>query len=654
MGLRNRFEIGRFVAILLAAVITALLPLRMLIGQSAAGTDKNISLLLDGFTSNAGQKRRISSDDYEKMLSGLKTFGSGFEVSISIEREAESLAYKALRTAAHVHGPECYAGHNHKACGCRFHTHTSACRCQGTYRKYSYTEDGTSVCYKCMGTGKTGNIETCPACKGKEPDWTPVPCPSCNGEGIGLYKVWHVCPNCDGAGCNICDEGKPGGWYKEEYDTCRGCRGRGTVLDRIPCSTCNGRGTIGEIKTCSSCSGRGYRESSTVHYTCDSCGSGDSAAYGSACGRLVCGMDFESYECGVTNEDNSPRCDRIIVDAEYQQVCHIRQFDTPDMVDTVIGFTFLNGDRKDIRTGLVRGTDDFDSSKPGTLELCLSYTGYFETADNYETRLFPIRVEVDRTAAVCEKCGKTYYIDGNGKDPGCPYCAEEDFTIRVSVNGEVIKGGIPRIDVYKVGREGEVLISKDDYTLFYDTDSLGENEAALYYSGCWEYFTISVVPDPDEVIFSDDGENTGGNDHGDVWPGGSDGNQGSGTHEGDGGDPGNAGGSSGNNSGSGGNSNGGNSNGGSGSGSDANGADAGVIQWVAPGTEDGTVPGKYVHIPDEEIISIISMNGSFELREGDLLNVTVTVNGKNTFDRILKVLFIPERIKDRYTSGIIV
>ena len=664
MSKRNRIEIGRFVAVILAAVVAAILPLRMIVSGSASKTDKNLSMLVDGFTSNVCLKKRITVSDYEEVLSALSKMGNGFELSISVEREAQSIAdkgeiniQKAMLVAAHVHGPECYAGHNHLASGCRFHTHTPDCRCSGTFTKFSYTESGTSTCGMCNGTGKTGSISVCPTCKGKDPDWTEVVCPFCDGEGIGLYSVWHVCPHCNGAGCNVCDEGKPGGWYKEEYDTCRGCRGRGTVLDRIPCSVCNGKGTVGEIKTCSSCSGRGYRDNNTSHYTCSACGMGDSTIYGYSCGRLICGMDFESYECGITNEDTVPRCDKIIVDADYNAVCHIRQFDTPDMVDTTVRFTYLNGDIHDIRTKLAGGTDLFDSSKGGELDLRLSYTGYFERADNYETRYFPIHVVVDRTMAKCEKCGRDYYLNDDGSDPGCPYCVTTGFTIRVDVNGDVIKGGVPDINVLKISGNEEMRLEQGEYTLFYDSDSVGEREAAVYYSGYWEYFTINVVPDPNEESGGGSGnngengnENTGGSSDNGSGNGGGNGNDG-----GSGESSGNGGGSSeGNGTGNGGNTGqGGNGNGNTGT-DDNSGDDHVSLDPESIEDNNELKMGKYIFIPDDEIVSMIYSNGLYELCPGDLLNVTIRVTGKNTIDSLLQILFIPERIKEKYSSGMIV
>ncbi|MBP5331377.1 MAG: hypothetical protein J6Y89_05955, partial [Lachnospiraceae bacterium] len=494
---RNRFEAGRFVAALLAVVLISLIPLRILIARNEDEAGKKIALYLDGFISTAKEKKYINTEDYEKLKSEMSALGIRYEVELSLEREAAVISQNAVfPVAAHVHGPSCYAGHNHTASGCRFHVHSQSCYCTGTYTSYLRSESGTFTCPTCMGRGTTGYIDTCPTCNGEEPGLSEVPCSYCDQTGTSYEDVWVVCPDCNGAGCNRCDEGKDGGWYKKDYVTCPVCNGSLTMLKRVPCSTCGGKGTVGEIVTCSNCNGNKTISSDVSFYKCDKCGQGDSSSYGMLCGRRICGMDFESYECGITNEDLFPRCDRIIVDIRYDNSCTIRQFDTEDMVNTSVRFTYLDGTMRDFRTKLVSGSDTFNSRQAGVLNLRLAYTGYYERADNYETRYFPITVTVAASVAQCAKCGKTYYLNEDGSDPGCPYCVDTSFSITVIVKGDVRIGTDPDIDVYAVSGNETRLLDESEYDLFCDTDSVGLQQAAVYYRGIWEYFTINVIPDP--------------------------------------------------------------------------------------------------------------------------------------------------------------
>ncbi|MCR5323591.1 MAG: hypothetical protein K6E85_10015 [Lachnospiraceae bacterium] len=634
MGKRGRFEIGRFAAALLAVILIAIIPVRSLVSHRTDEINSGIASYLDEFTSQARQKGCISLSDYENMLSYFDDLGFRFSINLSIEREAESMAGSIRYVSGHVHSPSCYAGHNHKASGCRFHKHSSECVCNGTFSTYSWFDPETVLCTTCYGRGKTGYIGVCPECHGEEPDWEEVTCPRCDGKGEAYQDIWYVCPTCNGAGCDICDEGRPGGWYKNELSTCKTCHGSGTVLEKLPCSICGGKGTVGEVVTCSECGGSGLVSGGRTHYMCNVCGEGDSTAFGTSCGRYVCGMDFESYECGIVNEDLTPRCNMIIVDAAYQNSCTIRQFDTADMVDASIMFTYLNGTSRTYRTRLVSGPDEFDSSQPGVLNMKLSYTGYYEEADNYETRSFPIQIKVLPVMAKCGKCGRSYYLDKNGQDPGCPYCIGEEFSLRVVVNGDVVLNKEPDIDVYAVGESDEKKLDKTEYELFYDDETIGEQTAAIYCKGIWEYFVIRVVPDSSlepgvseiprpsgsptitmapevsimpgipvapemtpipEITLPPQGST--------LTPFENDGAQ----------------------------------------------IDPEKIEDY-----DSLISGKYIHVPNDDIVASIYTSGSCNLLAGDMLNVTVDIFGGNALSAMIRRFFIPNGIQEKYSSGIMI
>ena len=658
MGKRSRFEIGRFAAAILAVILIGLIPVRSIMSFRADAIDSRISLYLDEFTSKAKKNGCIKAGDYEDLLTFFDDLGFRFNVSIGIEREAESIAGSVMYTAGHIHGPECYAGHNHKASGCRHHTHSSECMCGGSFTEFSWNDLAVVICPVCYGRGKTGNIEVCPSCNGIEPDWQETTCPICGGSGEAYQDIWHICTACNGAGCDICDEGTPGGWYKNELARCKGCRGTGKVLEKNPCSTCGGAGTVGEIVICTVCGGAGSDVDFITHYKCSECGEGDSEIFGSSCDRLVCGFDFESYECGIVNEDTTPRCDRIIVDAVYNRTCSIRQYDPSAMADTTIMLTYLNGSRRAQRAQLVNGGDSFDSSVPGILNMWLSYTGYYESADNYETRMFPIRIEVVPVMTQCEKCGRTYYLNKDGNDPGCPYCTGDQLSLRVTVKGDVIKDGEPDIDVYAVYDQGEQKLDKTEYEVFCDTGTRGEQQAAVFYKGIWEYFVMRVV-DENETSSGTTGIPIITDDPGNSGPSGSTGASGN-------------------------------------TGSSENTGSTGITNTpditaipgipIAPvmtpvpeygGITGGLVTppenkdefvidpdniedtdrlssGKYIYIPNDDIISGVYNEGSYNLLPGDMLNVTVYIHGGSSIGVILQRFIIPSGIEEKYSSGIVI
>ena len=79
MGKRSRFETGRFIAALIAAVLLAIIPLRNTLNRRTEETSKRIGLYLDEFTSKAKLNSGIRADDYEKLLVFLD--GLGFRYS---------------------------------------------------------------------------------------------------------------------------------------------------------------------------------------------------------------------------------------------------------------------------------------------------------------------------------------------------------------------------------------------------------------------------------------------------------------------------------------------------------------------------------------------------------------------------------------------
>lgn len=642
MGKRNRFDTGRLVVAVICAVMVLFIPLRALISNRTKEADRRISSYLDEFTSHAQKNRYISVDEYEKLLSVLNSTGTAFKVELGIEREARLLTggIPFIGVSAHVHSPECYIGHNHTANGCRFHSHTASCYCSGTFRRYLRSESGTYICYKCLGRGQTGSVDVCPTCRGVPPDWSEVPCSYCDATGTSYEEIWVVCPYCDGAGCDVCDEGKDGGWYKWDYVTCPVCNGSLKMLKKIPCSTCGGSGQVGEIRRCDNCNGTGTVSSSTDYYSCDICGQGDSSSYGITCGRRICGMDFESYECGIVNEDTRPVCDRIIVDANYTESYTIRQFDTSDMIDKTMIFTYLDGSTGRHFAKLA-GESSFDSSTVQDMNLLLQYTGYFERADKYETRYFPITVRVQEAVATCPKCLKTYYLNDDGRDPGCPYCPDKAYTIKIVTKGDVVTGEEPVVEVYAVSDTEQILLDKSEYDLFYDTDSEGIQQAAVYYHGIWKYFPINVVPDPDQVTGGVPGPGEISVPSGPV-PTGISVPTGAGDQAGE---------------------------------TDPTGNITTAAEQADPYSHDDTAgyqdnldtvlpeytvdmgkmsEGRYMYIPDEEIVSEMYTKGVYVLQPGDMLNITAKPSESGLLKVIVKKFFVPGGLKEKYSSGIVI
>ena len=654
MMFRNRFEAGRAAVSILAVILIVLIPVRSAAQRSAAGRERQIRQCIDEFTSYIGTDRKISMTAYDKLIRDLNNTGIVCDVSIELERGLRTLGTgtagyelsgteaagsgcgdmlldtgtvvsghgdrvlgteavvsghgdrdlgkeavvsgygdrfpgtEAVMVLAHVHSSACYSGHNHRAGGCRYHVHSQDCICHGTLSAVLRTESTEAVCEECSGRGWVDSYEACLTCRGER-----------------YYYERSVCGSCGGVGCSSCN-----------YD--------GYHYTQILCRSCGGSGVCGSSDTCSVCGGTGVTGSTITHYKCSICGEGDTTEYGIACTKRTCGYDFEGYECGISLEDTEPRCGRIIVDAEYAADCEIDQFDPRERVSTLLHLTYLDGSSETVRAQLVDGSNIFDSSVPGTINMNLSYTGYYGHADCYTTRLFPVRIRVRQKTITCPRCFGMYYLNEDGSDPGCPYCGISALRgIYVTVEGSVRQYDEPSLTVMAVTDTGSILLQHGEYEAFYDTGIVGVQRGAVFYRGFREYFEINVlsrVPTPTPYPGS---SSAGGHPEGEGYE----------------------------------------------SGGELMPlppeiAEAenvipfpSVISDRAEGLpEDHEITGTEISdcFTNAEILEILNQKGTYELQEGDMVNVFVKVRSEGSFKEILRRLFLPGSLKECYSSGIII
>ena len=467
-------DVGRGAALLLAVLLGVFAPLCLAAGRADRNEQYALQEALDDFTAKVDVQSAVTLADYEKTLAELARTGSICSVEMFIgkrfSKEAGVQTLQGSYMAGHVHTSDCYAGHNHKAEGCAYHSHSSACYCGGRMTRCYKTDYSSRTCYSCGGSGQTGTSETCSSCSGAGGSYKDIKCNCSNGMiyypatcgscgGSGVTSKGKTCKKCGGTG-NVD--------AKKAHDY---CGGTGYINSWVRCSECKGSGTISNIKTCSSCGGSGSVSSSVSYYCCSVCGKGSTTSYGGPCGKKICGIEKDGWQCGIEKDDNNPLCSRIIVDAEYKSQQLLTAGDFMSDIDRTIVFKYLDGSSGNCIAGL-DGSDPDEPLTAGMFRTNLVYTGLFLNAHNNEERRFPVEVTVGE-AAVSQILG-----------------------IRaVSLKPEYQSGEAGEIIVYAVYEDREEIVDPDECWDTFDSRTIGEQLVYVGYEGYVTTLTMYVRSD---------------------------------------------------------------------------------------------------------------------------------------------------------------
>ena len=655
--MRNHVDIGRGAALMLAAVLVVAVPLRSVYVSRAYRTADELQRAADVFTGTVGQKGVITLEDYEELLATVHKIGRRAEVTLSISRQAEpaelyvaDAVVEGIKPAvcaqtagteetsgkssgdlitpptggaetdcevtvgralgaycgAHVHTQACYAGHNHEVSLCEYHEHSADCYCSGRMTSCYHTEKYSTECFMCDGTGDEQTKQTCSNCEGVGIVYFSSKCNGCSGTGREWY--WVLCPECGGEDpdCSCCE----GYGALDKRRTCTVCGGSGLYEGSFTCGICKGTGEETITSDCTYCGGDGILDYYTSYYECSVCHQGSTTSYGTSCTRMNCGYEQEGYQCGNETEDTTPLCGEIIVDAEYSAYQPVYTGDSPETLDTCISVTYLNGNTSVI-SAKWRDSGQINMSKCGTMTAELELTGYFMNAQTYETRYFPVVINVQARTAQCSRCGKIYFLNEDGSDPGCPYCYTGPVGIRTELLQSVYEVGEElKVSVYLCYEDHEEAVDPDECWDTFDSDYAGRQTVMVGYLEYVAEVTVTVN-EPEE------GEETGGGSS----------STGSGSDSGS-----ESGGSSESGSGSG---SGGSSGSGSGTGSES-GSGTGT-EYDNSGYADGRgETERYTAVPsnlitNDEITQALYNLGYCELEAGDAVSVTITPQATGIF-----------------------
>jgi hypothetical protein len=565
-------DIGRGAALLLAVLLGVFAPLSLAAGRADQNMRYALQEAVDEFTAKVDVKKAVTIADYEEMLADIARTGVVCSVDMymgkRISREEGACLTTGRFVAGHVHTRNCYAGHNHRAEGCSYHSHSSECYCGGRMTKCYKTDYSSGTCYSCGGSGQTGTTETCSSCSGAGGSYKDIKCNCSNG----MIYYPATCSSCGGSG--VTSKGKTckkcgGTGNMDAKKTHDYCGGTGYINTWVRCSNCKGSGTVSDVKTCSSCGGSGSRYSSVSYYCCSVCGKGSTTSYGGTCGRMTCTVAKEGWSCGIAAGDDHPLCGSIIVDAEYASGQTLEAGCCAADIDRTIVFTYLDGSRGHCDAEL-EGLAFDTPLAAGEHTADLVYTGYYMSAKNYEKRSFPVSITVEDAAG------------------------PQIIGIRAeSLKDAYMPGENARIAVYAVYEDGEESIDPDDCWDTFDSNVTGEQLVYVGYEGHITSLLMYVKDDgsgagnaPDEEeeihITPAPAEDTG---HG---------NNGSGADTGD-----------------------------------PAGEDHG-LESFSERTEEIIRASYEEMLGSEEILGLLTASGRIDLEDGDVFSITVTVeSGKH-------------------------
>lgn len=153
----------------------------------------------------------------------------------------------------------------------------------------------------------------------------------------------------------------------------------------------------------------------------------------------ACGCTFNgtSWSCGIAENDTTPICSKVIVDATWakDQVIRSGHGDTlarGGAFDNRIYVTYRDGS-----TGIIEApVTSFDDVSLGRKTAVMMYNAYYITAFNNtkNTKSFNVNVEIVEDNRVCPICGTSYDIADTGLGYGCPRCSHEIVSVTPVLN----------------------------------------------------------------------------------------------------------------------------------------------------------------------------------------------------------------------------
>lgn len=81
---RNRSEIGRYAAGLIAVILLTIFPLRYLGAAEKGSAESHIQSALDGFVAECQDNGRITEEDYRRLRQDISASGAVFEFEMSV------------------------------------------------------------------------------------------------------------------------------------------------------------------------------------------------------------------------------------------------------------------------------------------------------------------------------------------------------------------------------------------------------------------------------------------------------------------------------------------------------------------------------------------------------------------------------------------
>lgn len=226
-----------------------------------------------------------------------------------------------------------------------------------------------------------------------------------------------------------------------------------------------------------------------------------------------CTFDGKNWSCGITDNDVTPICSKVIVNATWNQnqtiaSGHGKILSEGGSFDNRIYVEYLDGSTNIVTARVL----SFDDTSEGARNVTMLYNAYYGTAfNNFKTtRTFTVNVTVEADQMVCPICGTKYDCNAEGTNPGCPKCSRQIDYIYTELSdvygrfGEMTDlDGLMVKAVYADGHEEPV----SSYTSDFDKMRAGLQNITISLDG-YSSFTYTENGIPKNVVFSDNHRET--------------------------------------------------------------------------------------------------------------------------------------------------
>lgn len=411
--------------------------------------------------------------------------------------------------AAHVHTDACYSGHNHSINGCSYHSHTgNSVTGGGCYGKANY-HSHSSGCYgsgTCGGSisGHNGTISftTCGTCKSRVVVNTyTYSCSSCGSSygSASIYRCGHGGSSLSGRCSRFVStltcttststifsyslncgrwEGYQCGLSNDPNSKCS------SVVTSLSASEPLQRVTLGDNIILTAIAT--MLDESTKIVNCISSGYdrnklGTQTVTLTYSGLVDTAKKTGTKTCTTEVIVNSPI--KLIGITASSDIIEVDRYQQP--VITVIA-TYDDDSSREVTDYTLIG---YNSGLIGRQEVTVSYTEYGIT----KTTL--VSVVVNNIPVNCTRCGRSYTLDDNDLDNGCPYCKSE--IVKIMANTDFIrlpygsKLPITVIAVYADGNQYEVEVS--EWSSNFRPDLIGIQEVTINYLGLTTSIIVEVT-----------------------------------------------------------------------------------------------------------------------------------------------------------------